>query len=323
MEKVLVTGGAGYIGSHFCKELFRKGNYPIVADNLIYGYKENVKWGELYVCDIGDYGSIDRCFKEHKIEAVVHFAAFAYVGESVTNPMRYYENNLKNTITLLTCMLNNKVKKIVFSSSCATYGIPDKIPIDEQHKQEPINPYGQTKLMIEKMLRDYDRAYGLKYAILRYFNAAGSDPDGELGEQHVPETHLIPLVLDVALGRRNCIKIFGDDYETKDGTCIRDYIHVTDLANAHINALQMLQNGHNSDFYNLGAGVGYSVKDVIHNALKITGKNIRCEIDKRREGDPPILIASNEKAIKKLDWKIQYSCLDEILRTAWRFHENS
>ncbi len=318
--RILVTGGAGYIGSHCCKELYKKGYHPIVVDNLITGYKTNIKWGEFFYSDIGDYNSIDRCFKKHKIEAVIHFAAFAYVGESMVDPVKYYENNVMKTINLLSCMINNNVKNIVFSSTCATYGNPVSLPIDEDHPQCPINTYGRTKLFIEHILKDYDATNQINYMILRYFNAAGADPDGEIGENHDPETHLIPLVLDVARGKRKTVKIYGDDYDTKDGSCIRDYIHVTDLANAHINALELMINGHESDFFNLGTGVGYSVRDIIRETERITGRIINHEIAPRRAGDPPLLIASNKKAVKKLNWKMMHSNLEDIIRSAWRFY---
>ena len=251
----------------------------------------------------------------------MHFAAFAYVGESVEDPVKYYENNLRNTIQLLHAVLDHNIKYFVFSSTCATYGHPQKTPIDEGHPQNPINPYGKTKRMIEEILQDYQNAYGLKYISLRYFNAAGADPDTEVGEDHDPETHLIPLVFDAAIGKRKNIKVFGTDYETPDGTCIRDYIHVTDLAQAHILALQQLMDGADSNAYNLGNGQGFSVLEVIERARKITGKNITVENSDRRLGDPPVLIASNEKAVKELGWKPQYADIDDIINTAWKWHK--
>jgi UDP-glucose 4-epimerase len=251
----------------------------------------------------------------------MHFAAYAYVGESVEDPLKYYENNLRNTIQLLHAVLENNIKYLVFSSTCATYGDPEKIPIDEDHPLNPINPYGKTKRMIEEILSDYHAAYGLKYISLRYFNAAGADPDAEVGEDHDPETHLIPLVLDAAVGKCKAIKVFGTDYGTPDGTCIRDYIHVTDLALAHILALQRLTGGAGSSVYNLGNGQGFSVLEVIERARKITGKNIAVENSDRRPGDPPVLIASNEKAVKELGWQPQYADLDDIIGTAWRWHQ--
>jgi len=321
MPNVLVTGGAGYIGSHCCKELSVQGFNPIIIDNLIYGYRENVKWGEFLYGDIGDIDLLNKCFQENEITAVIHFAAFAYVGESVTDPMKYYENNVRSTINLLQSMIKNNIQFIIFSSSCSTYGVPENIPIEETHSQNPINPYGRTKYIIEQMLKDYARAYDLKFLSLRYFNAAGADPEGEIGENHVPETHLIPLVLDVALGKRETIHVFGTDYPTHDGTCIRDYIHVTDLSKAHIAALKYLLNGGRSGVYNLGNGSGYSVLEVIKTVEKVTGRQIPVINAPRRNGDPPILIASNKKASKELAWAPEIPELDEIVRTAWEWHK--
>ena len=318
---ILVTGGAGYIGSHCCKELSKKGFHPITIDNLVYGHKDFVRWGEFFQGDVGDPVHLKECLSQYKIDAVMHFAAYAYVGESVEDPLKYYENNLGNTIQLLHAVLENNIKYFVFSSTCSTYGNPQKTPIDEDHPLNPINPYGKTKRMIEEILRDYQTAYGLKYISLRYFNAAGADPDAEVGEDHDPETHLIPLVLDAAAGKRKAIKVFGTDYGTPDGTCIRDYIHVTDLAQAHILALQRLTGGADSSVYNLGNAQGFSVLEIIERARKITGKNIAVENSDRRAGDPPVLIASNEKAIKELGWKPQYADIDDIIGTAWRWHQ--
>ena len=318
---ILVTGGAGYIGSHCCKELSKKGFQPVTIDNLVYGHEDFVKWGEFFKGDVGDPAPLKKCLGQHKIDAVMHFAAYAYVGESVEDPVKYYENNLRNTIQLLHAVLDYNIKYFVFSSTCATYGHPQKTPIDEDHPQNPINPYGKTKRMIEEILQDYQNAYGLKYISLRYFNAAGADPDAEVGEDHDPETHLIPLVLDAAIGKRKDIKVFGTDYETPDGTCIRDYIHVTDLAQAHILALQQLMDGADSNAYNLGNGQGFSVLEIIERARKITGKNITVENSDRRPGDPPVLIASNEKAVKELGWKPQYADIDDIIGTAWKWHQ--
>jgi UDP-glucose 4-epimerase len=318
---ILVTGGAGYIGSHCCKELSKKGFQPVTIDNLVYGHKNFVRWGEFFQGDVGDSAHLKKCLGQFKIDAVMHFAAYAYVGESVEDPAKYYENNLGNTIQLLHAVLDHNIKYFVFSSTCATYGNPQKTPIDEGHPLNPINPYGKTKRMIEEILQDYQNAYGLKYISLRYFNAAGADPDAEVGEDHDPETHLIPLVLDAAGGKRKSIKVFGTDYETPDGTCIRDYIHVTDLARAHILALQRLQGGADSSVYNLGNGQGFSVLEVIEHARKITGKNIAVENSGRRPGDPPVLIASNAKAVKELGWKPQYADIDDIIGTAWEWHK--
>jgi len=318
---ILVTGGAGYIGSHCCKELSKKGFQPVTIDNLVYGHKNFVRWGEFFQGDVGDPADLKKCLAQYKIDAVMHFAAYAYVGESVEDPVKYYENNLRNTIQLLHAVLDHNIKYFVFSSTCATYGNPQKTPIDEGHPLNPINPYGKTKRMIEEILQDYRNAYGLKYISLRYFNAAGADPDAEVGEDHDPETHLIPLVLDAAGGKRKSIKVFGTDYETADGTCIRDYIHVTDLARAHILALQRLLGGADSSVYNLGNGQGFSVLEVIEHARKITEKNIAVENSDRRPGDPPVLIASNEKAVKELGWKPQYADIDDIIGTAWKWHQ--
>jgi UDP-glucose 4-epimerase len=317
---ILVTGGAGYIGSHCCKALFRKGMHPVTIDNLVYGHRNFVRWGEFFQGDVGNSADLKKLFSRHQIDAVMHFAAYAYVGESVQEPLKYYENNLRNTIELLHAVVENGIQYVVFSSTCATYGNPEKIPIDEKHPQNPINPYGRTKRMIEEILEDYAAAYDLKYTSLRYFNAAGADPDGEIGEDHDPETHLIPLVLDVAAARRPSIKIFGTDYQTPDGTCIRDYIHVTDLAEAHILALQRLMDGAESSCYNLGTGSGFSVLEVIERARQITGQTIRAENTGRRPGDPPVLIASNEKAVSELGWNPVHADLDDIIRTAWRWH---
>ncbi|MGD8963025.1 MAG: UDP-glucose 4-epimerase GalE [Desulfobacterales bacterium] len=319
---ILVTGGAGYIGSHCCKALSQRGLHPVTLDNLVYGHRNFVRWGEFFQGDVGNTADLKKLFNQHQIDAVMHFAAYAYVGESVQEPIKYYENNLRNTVELLHAVVENDVQYFVFSSTCATYGNPEKIPIDEKHPQNPVNPYGRTKRMIEEILKDYAAAYDLKYTSLRYFNAAGADPDGEIGEDHDPETHLIPLVLDVAAAKRASIKVFGTDYQTPDGTCIRDYIHVTDLAEAHILALQRLMDGAESCCYNLGTGQGFSVLDVIERARKITGKNIRAENTDRRPGDPPVLIASNEKAIAELSWNPVYADLDDIIGTAWRWHQN-
>jgi UDP-glucose 4-epimerase len=318
---ILVTGGAGYIGSHCCKELSRQGFRPITIDNLVYGHKEYIKWGKFFEGDVGNPNHLKECFSRYKIDAVMHFAAYAYVGESVADPKKYYENNVRNTIHLLHATLENGIKSFVFSSSCATYGNPEKIPIDENHRLNPINPYGKTKRMIEDILEDYQNAYGLHYVSLRYFNAAGADPEAEIGENHNPETHLIPLVLNVAAGKSETIKVFGTDYPTEDGTCIRDYIHVTDLARAHILALEYLLDGKHSSVYNLGNGRGHSVLEVIGCAKKITGKDLAIEHANRRPGDPPVLIASNEKAKRQLRWKPQFNDLDDMIQTAWNWHQ--
>lgn len=318
---ILITGGAGYIGSHVNKELCKKGYKTLIFDSLVYGHKELVKWGEFILGDLENIEHLRLLFKKYSIKAVMDFAAFAYVGESVKNPQKYYINNVKNTLNLLEVMLENKVKYFIFSSSCATYGLPIKIPIPENHPQNPINPYGQSKLMIERILKDYDNAYGLKYISLRYFNAAGADPDCEIGEWHNPETHLIPLVFDVAIGKRKEIKIFGTNYNTPDKTCIRDYIHVTDLAKAHILALEYLLNKEKSEIFNIGNGNGFSVKEVIKASKEITKKHIIVVEGERRPGDPPILIGSVEKAKKILNWQPNYCDLYTIIETAWNWHK--
>jgi len=319
---ILITGGAGYIGSHVNKELYKRGYKTAVFDNLIYGHKEFIKWGDFILGDLENINQLKLLFKKYPIKAVMDFAAFAYVGESVKNPQKYYINNVKNTLNLLEVMLENKVKYFIFSSTCATYGIPIEIPISENHPQNPVNPYGQSKLIIEKILKDYDDAYGLKYISLRYFNAAGADPDCEIGEWHNPETHLIPLVLNVAIGKRKEIEIFGTDYNTPDKTCIRDYIHVTDLAKAHILALEYLLNKGKSEIFNLGNGNGFSVKEVIEVSKEITKKRIPVIEGDRRPGDPPILIGKAEKAKKILNWQPDYGNLYTIIETAWNWHKN-
>ncbi len=322
MHKViLVTGGAGYIGSHVNKYLVSKGYNSLVLDNLIYGHREFVKWGNFVLADLGDREQLVQIFNRYDIQAVIHFAAFAYVGESVTDPQKYYRNNVVNTVNLLEVMLQFGVKVFIFSSTCATYGFPQELPISETHPQAPINPYGRSKLMIENILADYDRAYSLRYVSLRYFNAAGADPDCELGEWHDPETHLVPIILDAACGRREHIEIFGTDYDTKDGTCIRDYIHVSDLANAHILALEYLLNGGDSDSFNLGNGNGFSVRDVIDCARMVTNSDIVELEAPRRQGDPPILVGGADKAVNVFGWTPRYNELETIIETAWKWHQ--
>ncbi len=319
---ILIVGGAGYIGSHLNKEISKKGIKTIIFDNLSYGHRDFVKWGTFEQGDLSNIEDIRSVFRKYSIEAVMHFAAFTYVGESVEDPQKYYINNVKNTLNLLQVMLEENVKYFVFSSTCATYGNPVEIPITEDHPQNPINPYGKGKLMVETVLKDYSDAYGLKYASLRYFNAAGADPKGEIGELHDPETHLIPLILDVAAGNKDDVKIFGTDYATPDGTCIRDYIHVTDLAEAHILALEYLQSGGKSDVFNLGNGNGFSVKEVIETAREITGEDIKAVEADRRPGDPPVLVGSSSKAKRILNWKPKYDELSKIIETAWNWHKN-
>ena len=317
---ILITGGAGYIGSHVNKELSKKGYETLIYDSLVYGHRELVKWGRLVVADLGDTERLNLVFKEYPIEAVMHFAAYTYVGESMEDPQKYYLNNVKNTLNLLQAMLDNGVEYIVFSSSCATYGLPKHTPIIEEHPQKPINPYGRSKLMVEEILRDYSKAYGLKYVSLRYFNAAGADPECETGEWHEPETHLIPRVLDVALGNREAVEIYGTDYPTPDGTCIRDFIHVSDLAVAHVLALEYLKGGGVSEVFNLGNERGFSVKEVINTAELITGKKLKTVEKERRPGDPPVLVSSSEKIKKVLGWNPKYHELSYIIQTAWEWH---
>lgn len=315
IKTVLVTGGAGYIGSHTVKYLQERNIKCIVLDNLVNGHKESFHSDCFANIDLLDKANLDIVFQKYQIDAVVHFAAYAYVGESVIDPQKYYINNVVGTINLLESMLKYKVTQIVFSSTCATYGSPEYTPIDEDHPQNPINPYGQSKLMIEKILDDYYKAYGLKYIALRYFNAAGCSIDGQIGESHMPETHLIPLVLKAIKKELLSIKIFGTDYDTKDGTCVRDYIHVDDLAFAHYLALEKL-----NEFVgkiNLATGNGLSVKEIIEEAEKITGGKCNIEYTARRSGDPALLYASNFKAKQILSWKPIYSDIETIIKTAW------
>ena len=321
MINVLVTGGAGYIGSHCCKELRNRGFNPITFDNLVYGFEENVRWGDFYQGDLGNQQDLKNCFKRYRIDGVIHFAAYAYVGESVTDPLKYYENNVGNTIHLLQASLAQDVRYFIFSSSCATYGIPESTPIDETHPLNPINPYGRTKQMIEDILKDCDAAYGLKYNSLRYFNAAGADPEGEIGEKHNPETHLIPLVIQSALGYRPKVAIYGMDHPTDDGTPIRDYIHVMDLAKAHVLALEYLQRGGESGPLNLGTGHGHSVLEVVAAAERVSGLNISFRPDQKRPGDPPVLVADPSQAHQTIGWIPRYQDIHEIVETAWKWHK--
>ncbi len=321
---ILVTGGAGYIGSHAVKSLKTSGYEVIVLDNLVYGHRElveNVLHVKLIEGDISDRTLLDDLFANYPITAVMHFAAYAYVGESVSNPAKYYRNNVAGTLNLLEAMVRASVKNLVFSSTCATYGVPETIPIPESHSQNPINPYGMSKLMVERILADFDQAYGLKSVCFRYFNAAGADPSGELGEDHNPETHLIPLVLLAALGKRDSIAIFGTDYNTPDGTCIRDYIHVVDLAVAHVLGLKYLLAQGTSNIFNLGNGNGFSVKEVIETARLVTGREIKVIESERRPGDPPVLVGSGEKARNLLGWQPEYADLTQILTHAWQWHQ--
>lgn len=321
---VLVTGGAGYIGSHAVLSLRQAGYDVIVLDNLVYGHRdivENVLKVELIEGDISDRALLDQVFASRNISAVMHFAAYAYVGESVTEPDKYYRNNFVGTLTLLEAMVAASVKTLVFSSTCATYGVPETVPIPEDHPQNPINPYGATKLMVERVLKDFDPAYGLKSVCFRYFNAAGADPEGRLGEDHSPETHIIPLVLLTALGKRESVSIFGTDYPTPDGSCVRDYIHVTDLADAHVLGLEYLLKGGESTIFNLGNGNGFSVKEVIETAREVTGRPISAVECDRRPGDPPALVGSSDRARSILGWNPQYADLKAIITHAWNWHQ--
>jgi len=319
---ILVTGGAGYIGSHYVQYALELGFEVVVLDNLAYGHRQAVPDSVPFVeGDMGDRSLMDSLFTKYNIDSVVHFAAFAYVGESVTAPAKYYHNNTVSTLNVLDAMLAHGVKNFVFSSTCATYGNPQYVPMDEKHPQDPINPYGETKYFVERILHSYDHAYGLKYTALRYFNAAGADPRGRIGESHDPETHLIPFVLQVAKGVRPKVSVFGTDYDTPDGTCIRDYIHILDLAQAHDLALKRLKAGGDSTAFNLGTENGNSVKDVIATCERVTGKQIPTEFGPRRAGDPPRLVASAGKARAELGWKPEYSDLEPIIATAWEWEK--
>lgn len=318
---ILIVGGAGYIGSHINKELNKQGFKTVVFDNLSSGKKELVKWGEFFEGDLGNIENIRDVFKKYPIEAVLHFAAFKAVGESVADPQKYYLNNVSNTLNLFRIMRENNVNKFIFSSSAAVYGIPQYIPIDEKHPTNPINPYGETKLIVEHIIRDYSTAYDFKYVSLRYFNACGADLDGEVGEWQGSSSNLIPLVLDAAIGEKEEIGIFGTDYPTPDGTCIRDYIHVADLAEAHVLALKYLLNDGKSECFNLGNGKGFSVREVIGMAKKVTGVDFKVTEKGRRAGDPPELIADSKKAKEILKWEPKYFDLETIVSSAWNWHK--
>ncbi len=320
---ILVLGGAGYIGSHTAYELIERGEDVVIVDSLETGYLEAVHpKARFYQGDIRDRSFIDRVFEQEKIDAVIHFAANSLVGESMVNPLKYYDNNLCGTKVLLESMVAHKIDKIVFSSTAATYGEPERVPILETDRTCPTNTYGETKLSMEKMFHWTEVAHGLKYVSLRYFNACGAHKSGAIGEAHNPETHLIPLILQVPNGKREAISIYGDDYDTKDGTCVRDYIHVTDLAQAHILAVEYLMKGNESNIFNLGSGVGFTVMEVIEAARKVTGHPIKAEIHPRRAGDPAKLIASSEKAKTTLGWKPEYTDLEVIIGSAWNWHKN-
>jgi UDP-arabinose 4-epimerase len=318
---ILVTGGAGYIGSHVCKALTAAGYTPVVLDNLSTGHEWAVKWGPLVAADIADRGHVSKLVKEFAIGAVIHLAAFAYVGESVSYPRKYFDNNVTKALALLDTLVECGITKIVFSSSCATYGHPQSLPITEKHPQEPINPYGASKLFLENILHWYQQAYGSRFINLRYFNAAGADPDGEIGEDHTPETHLIPLLIAAAQGRRSAVEIFGTDYDTADGTAVRDYVHVCDLASAHVKALASLLGGAESASVNLGSGRGHSIRDVIAAVEAASGRAVPTIETTRRPGDPAALIADPQLGRSLLGWTPQRSDLTTIVRTAWAWHQ--
>lgn len=321
---VLVCGGAGYIGSHITKLLLETGKEVVVLDNLQTGHREAVDFRAKFIQgDIRDKDILDKVFTENKIDGIIDFAADSLVGESCLEPLKYYENNVGGTTSLLQSMIKHKVKNIVFSSTAATYGEPKNIPIVESDETNPTNPYGETKLAVEKLLKWSRNAYGINYTIFRYFNVAGADKTAKIGEAHLVETHLIPLILQVPLGKRDKIVIYGDDYKTKDGTCVRDYIHVEDLADAHIKGLERLEKGGESSIFNLGNGEGFSVREVVKCVEEVTGQKIPIEIGKRREGDPAILIASSKKAMEELNWKPKYGDLNKIVESAWNWHKNN
>ncbi|MBF0586763.1 UDP-glucose 4-epimerase GalE [Prosthecochloris sp. N3] len=317
---ILVTGGAGYIGSHTCKALSARGLTPVTFDNLVYGHPDLVQWGPLEKGDLADPTALDTVFERYAPRAVIHFAAYAYVGESVSDPARYYRNNVCGTLNLLDAMRRHGCRSIIFSSTCATYGIPSAVPIPENHPQRPINPYGRSKLFIEHILEDYRQAYDMRYVALRYFNAAGADPDGETGEDHDPEPHLIPSVLFAAAGKRSHVDIFGTDYPTPDGTAVRDYIHVSDLADAHVRAFDHLERTAASECINLGTGTGLSVRQIIDTVSNVTGTPVPFREAERRPGDPPELVAEPEKARNLLGWQSRHSDAETIIRTAWNWH---
>lgn len=320
MKYVLVTGGAGYIGSHACKALAAAGYVPVTFDNLVYGHRSAVRWGPFCYGDVLDRAALDAAMRAWQPVAVLHFAAYIDVSESVRDPGRYYANNVAGALSVLRSMVAHKVPAFVFSSTAAVYGTPQADRLDESHRLQPINPYGASKLMVERMLQDFDAAHGLRSVSLRYFNAAGADPDGETGELHDPETHLIPLVLDAAAGIRPHVTVYGDGHPTPDGTCIRDYIHVSDLAQAHVAALRALENGAATTAYNLGNGRGFSVREVIDAARGVTGRDIPVVAGPRRAGDPPELVADATRARAELGWVPQHADLHDIVRTAWAWH---
>lgn len=317
--RILVVGGAGYIGSHMVKMLLAEDHEVIVFDNLVAGFRDAVLGGEFILGDLANRDQIDKVFASHQIDAVMHFASHIQVGESIQDPGKYYENNVSNTLNLLNSMVEHEVRAFIFSSTAAIFGEPEYVPIDEAHPKQPINPYGQSKWMIEQILHDFDSAYGLKSVCLRYFNAAGADPEGLLGERHEPETHLIPLILQAASGRRDSIRVFGTDYDTPDGTCIRDYIHIVDLCQAHYLALEQMLNGAPSAVYNLGNGNGYSINEVIAMVKLVTGRDFKIEPDERRPGDPASLVADSTIARTELGWRPMFADLESIVQHAWNW----
>jgi len=321
--RVLVTGGAGYIGSHTAKMLVRAGFEPVVFDNFSAGHRWAVKWGPLVESDLSDHGAIRHAIRRYGIVAAIHFAAHAYVEESVREPRKYFQNNITNTLNLIDALLDAGVEHIVFSSSCAVYGMPESLPISEDHPKLPVNPYGESKLFIERALDWYGRAYDLRWAVLRYFNAAGADPEGELGEVHNPETHLLPIVMEAAAGKRDAIEIYGVDYPTPDGTCVRDYIHVSDLAEAHVLALQRLLSGAGSFAINVGTGRGVSVREIMGAVERIVGAAIGVRLAPRRPGDPAVLVADPSRAAKLLNWCPKLSALENIIGSAWNWHSRT
>ena len=318
---VLVTGGAGYVGAHGCKALAEAGYQPVVYDNLVHGHEAAVRWGPLERGELSDRVRLDEVFGRYKPQAVMHFAAFTAVGESVADPGKYYRNNVAGSLSLFEATVAHGVGQLVFSSTAATYGLPARIPITEDEPNNPINPYGRSKLMVEQMLFDFERAHGLRSAIMRYFNAAGASPDGEIGETHDPETHLIPLALDAVAGKGSELTVFGTDYPTPDGTCIRDYIHVGDLADAHVRALDRLADGGATRAYNLGTGSGVSVREILDAAERITGRAVPHRFGPRREGDPPVLVSDASRARSELGWQPRMSDIDTIVATAWAWHQ--
>ena len=319
--KILVVGGAGYIGSHMIKRFQDTDHQIEVLDNLSTGFEVNTQNYKLHVCDLSNKDQVHQILKDNNYESIMHFASFINVGESYIYPKKYYDNNVINTLNLLDCMVDLKISNFIFSSTAAVYGEPSLTPIKEDQNIAPVNPYGNTKAIVEKILKDYDLAYGLKYISLRYFNACGAHIDGTIGERHDPETHLIPLILQSASGRRKDFKVYGDDYDTKDGTCVRDYIHVMDLAEAHLLSLEKLIKNQKSDIFNIGNNKGFSVKEIIRMAEKVTQSKIPYEITSRRKGDPSELIADNKKISEKLNWSANYSDLKTILETAWEWEK--